>query len=317
MKALILIAVFLAVFLLVISFYYLEMDRRTLKKEKYLKRLARERRKEVGEALNNEAGTTGLLESITGRIMDVALIESLLISADVPISVGRFLAISLGMGLLFIVPPMILATNPFVIFLFLIIGALIPTIYVFHLKKKREETLVKQLPDAIEMIARAIKAGQSTDGALQEVGRGFPPPIGSEISAVYDEVAMGLPFETAIRNLENRYPGIPDIKILCTTFIVQRETGGNLTEILEGLSSIIRDRFRFKMYVKALTAEGRTTSLLLGLIPFGFAAITWFLNPKYISILFVHPTGKKLLLCAIFLEALGFYVMRRMARINI
>jgi len=316
-KVFILIIVFWAVFFLVLSLYYIGIDRKALKKRRYLKRLARERRKEAGKTLNGEAGITGLLESITDRIMDIALIESLLISADVPISVGRFLAISLGMGILFIVPLMVLATNPFVMFLSLIIGAVTPTLYVLHLKKKREETLVKQLPDAIDMITRAIKAGQSTDGALQEVGRGFPPPIGSEISTVYDEVAMGLPFETAIRNLENRYPGIPDIKIFCTTFIVQRETGGNLTEILEGLSSIIRDRFRFKMHVKALTAEGRTTSLLLGLIPFGFAAITWFLNPRYISILFVHPTGRKLLLCAIFLEALGFYVMRKMVRIDI
>ncbi|MBL0731931.1 MAG: type II secretion system F family protein, partial [Desulfosarcina sp.] len=201
--------------------------------------------------------------------------------------------------------------------LFLIIGAAAPLFYFVYRRKKREDILVKQLPESIDMITRALKAGQSLDGALHEVGRSLPLPIGGEISTVYDEIAMGLPFESAIKNFEKRYPRIADIKILCTTFVIQRETGGNLTKILTGLATTIRERFKLKMQVKTLTAEGRVTSMILAMIPVAFALLTWFLNPKYISILFVHPMGKKILFFAFFLEGLGFYVMKRLSAIKV
>lgn len=317
MEILILITVFLVIFIFVISLYYLEMDRRASKKEKFIKNLALERRKSNDGTLIDKEAKKSLLESILGAVIDIAVIESFLISADANISTRRFLIISLGMGLFFIIPPMLLVRNPFVMFIFLALGMSIPMIYYNFRRKKREENLVKQLPEAINMIARALKAGQSLDGALHEVGRRLPPPIGYEISSIYDEIAMGIPFETAIRNFEKRYPQIADIKILCTTFVIQRETGGNLTRILDGLSTTIQDRFKLKMQVKTLTAEGRITSLILGFIPIVFGLLTWFLNPKYISILFVHPVGKKLLLLAIFLEISGFYVMRKMSDIKV
>ena len=316
MKTLILIIVFLIVFFLVLSIYYMDIDRRAAKKEKILKKLAYERRKNVDRAAAGYE-KTGIMEKALGRLIDMAKIESLLVSADSSISVDRFLSISLGMGVFFILPPLLLMRNPFVMFLFLIFGAMLPSFYYVYRKNKHEETLIKQLPEAIDMITRSLKAGQSLDRAMHEVSRRLPAPIGTEVSSVYDEIAMGIPFETAIKNLENRYSKIADIKILCTTFVVQRETDGNLTKILDGLSKTIRDRFKLKMQVKTLTAEGRMTSLILGLLPVAFAAITWLLNPKYISILFVHPVGKKILLAALFLEVLGFYVMKKISGIKV
>ena len=317
MKIFILIMVFMVVSFFCLSLYYLDMDRRAAAREKFLNRLARERRGASDRETEPEDVQSGFLETIVGRIMDTALIESLLVSADSSISVGRFLSISLGMGVIFMLPPLILMGNPFVMLLFLIIGAVAPLFYFVYRRKKREDILVKQLPESIDMITRALRAGQSLDGALHEVGRSLPLPMGGEISAVYDEIAMGLPFESAIKNFEKRYPRIADIKILCTTFVIQRETGGNLTKILTGLATTIRERFKLKMQVKTLTAEGRVTSLILAMIPVAFALLTWFLNPKYISILFVHPMGKKILFFAFFLEGLGFYVMKKLSAIKV
>ena len=317
MKLLILVLIFGVIFFLVISLYYLEMARRASKKEKFLKKLAVEGRRKAKDSQLNEENKKGALELILAWVMDLVVIENLLVSSDASISVGRFLSISLGMGLVFLVLPMVLMKNPFVMLIFLVFGSFVPTIYYILKRKKREEIMVKQLPEAINMITRALKAGQPLDAALHEVGRSLAPPVGSEISTVYDEMAMGLPFETAIRNFEKRYPRISDIKILCTTFVVQRETGGNLSAILEGLANTIRERFKLQMQVRALTAEGRMTSLILGFIPIGFATMTWFLNPKYISILFTHPLGKKLLLLAFFLEAVGFYVMRKLSSLEV
>jgi tight adherence protein B len=184
-------------------------------------------------------------------------------------------------------------------------------------KKRRESALVAQLPDAIDAITRAIRAGQSVDSALMEVSRSLPAPVGTEVRTIYDEMAMGLAFETAIRNFEGRFPMVSDVKILCSAFIIQREAGGSLTHILQGLSTTIRERFKLKQQVHALTAEGRVTAIILAAIPLAFAFLTWLLNPTYISLLFVHPMGKMLLAGAICLEVMGFLIMRNMAKIEV
>ncbi|MDY6852028.1 MAG: type II secretion system F family protein [Thermodesulfobacteriota bacterium] len=123
--------------------------------------------------------------------------------------------------------------------------------------------------------------------------------------------------ETALRNFEARFPNVADVKILCAAFIVQRETGGNLTMILEGLARAVRERFQLKRQVKALTAEGRITSLVLGVLPMAFAGITWILNPDYITILFSDPLGRRLLALAIALEIAGFTIMRLVSKIEV
>ena len=217
----------LVIFFLILSFYYLQGDRKAARKEKLLKKLAAERRSPQDDRVLNEK--SGFMETMLGRVMDIAIIESLLISAEASISVKRFLFVSFGIGLFFVLPPLLLMRNPFIMFLFLMLGFFCPAFYYIYRRNKREEGLVKQLPEAIDMIIRSLKAGQSLDGALREVGRKLPAPVGTEIRSVYDEIAMGLSFETAIRNFADRYPRIADIKILCTTFAVQRETGGNIS----------------------------------------------------------------------------------------
>jgi tight adherence protein B len=192
-----------------------------------------------------------------------------------------------------------------------------PFVYLVRRRKKREEALVQQVPDALDMIVRALRVGQSVDGALKEVGRVFAPPIGIEIRTIYEEMAMGLPFEKALDNFERRFPHVTDVKILCTAFTIQRETGGNLTRILQGLSTTIRERFTLKRQVRTLTAEGRTSAKILGILPLVFGGIVWILNSDYIRQLFVHPAGRKMLLYAAVSAILGFIFMRLMTKIEV
>ncbi len=309
--------VFTVFFFFVLSVYFIEMDMKAARKKKRLKKLAGTQ-KETASSQSRKIDHSGShLRDMIGRIINLAFIESILVSADVPITIDRFLAISLGTGLFTIAPVMIFTRNPFVILLALVTGFAAPMFYVLHLKKKREEVLLKQLPDTIDMIARSLRAGQSVDGALKEAGASMPDPIGSEIRLIHDEMLMGLPFETALRNFENRFPELSDVKILSTAFIVQRETGGNLTKILENLSRTIRERFKLRMQVKAQTAEGRTTLTILALIPFVFGIVTWFLNPRYVSLLFNTSSGKKLLLIALILEILGIVTMKKLTRLDV
>jgi len=145
MKVFILIMVFMVVSFFFLSLYYLDMDRRAAAREKFLNRLARERRGSTDRETEAEDVQAGLLESIIGKIMDTALIESMLVLADSSISVGRFLSVSLGMGLVFMLPPLVLMRNPFVMLLFLVLGASVPVFYFIYRRKKQEETTIKTI----------------------------------------------------------------------------------------------------------------------------------------------------------------------------
>ena len=243
-------------------------------------------------------------------------LQSLIISAGLDISPETFLLICLGCGSLFFIPCMLLGINIFVSFFLVLFGSFIPVFYLRILRNRREQAVLDQLPEAIDMIVRALKAGQSVDNALRNVGNNFSPPLGQEIRLVYEEIAMGIPFDNAMRNLEQRFIRLADIKMLCTAFIIQREAGGNLTDILENLSNTIRQRVELKMEVNALTAEGKTSAIVIASIPLIFALITGIVNPGYITLLWSTPLGKKFLITAIILDGLGLYIMRKLTRIE-
>lgn len=243
-------------------------------------------------------------------------LDRALAAADAAISPRSFLLLSTALGMItglalilfgFHLPALPLA----------VAAALIPAGVLRILRRRREARLVEQLPEAIDMIARAIRAGQSVDTALRDISLNLPAPVGPEIGTVRDEIVMGLSFEQAVRHFEARFARVVDVKILSAALVIQRETGGNLTRILGGLAHTIRQRGRLQMQVRAMSAEGRISSLVLGTIPLAFGIITWVLNPDYIALLFTHPTGKALLALAVGFVGLGFYFLRKIARIEV
>ncbi len=318
MHRLIPLIVFLDVLFFCLAVYYLRKDKAERKKAKLIRKLSGKRNgKEEPAWVFKQGRRQSRLEQKLSGWIDLSPVESLLVSSAIPISMERFFALSLGLGFLFLVPVLVLFRNPWLMLLAIGAGLSLPFFYLMHRKKMREQALVQMLPDALDMIARALRVGQSVDGALKEVAREFPPPIGTEIRTIYEEMAMGLPFARALRNFQARFPKVPEIRILCTAFIVQRETGGNLTQILQGLSKTVRERFQFKRQVRAMTAEGRASAAILALLPIFFAGFTWMVNPDYIQILFTHPLGKKMLLFSLLLVAAGFGAMRLMTRVDL
>lgn len=307
--------VFLDVLFFALSFYYLFKDKADRRKQKTLSRLRQTAEDMQGLRLKAANGRRGISRLAAG-VMDLAALEALLMAAGARLSVERFFNLSLGLALLFVLPAMFLLRNPMALLVALATGLFLPYFYLVRRRKQREQLLVRQLPDTLEMIVRAIRAGQSVDGALKEIAATSPPPVGVEFRVVYEEMAMGLSFEQALRKFENRFPDVADIKIMCTAFIVQRETGGNLTKILSGLADAIRRRFKLKRQVRALTAEGRISALILGVLPVFFAMITWVFNPDYIGLLINHPMGRKLLMLAAVFVVCGFTVMQLMTRID-
>jgi tight adherence protein B len=191
-----------------------------------------------------------------------------------------------------------------------------PSVRLWGGARRDEARLVAQLPDAVRTIARAIRAGQSVDAALYEAGRAAPDPAGREFLRVRDELALGVPFEDAVRSLADRHRGVLELRFLAAAFALQRRTGGSLGDLLEPLASTLAERVALRREVRALTAEGRATAWVIGALPLAFLAITGAVRPEYASLLFTHPTGRLLLGIAIALEIAGFAAMRRMARVE-
>jgi tight adherence protein B len=319
MPTIIEILVFLTVFVFTLSLHLLRQDMKRRKKEKLIASLAAFALS--GSGAKAERANEGPLEGsrlhrIFSRRIDLRGLDSLIRAAQAPISVERFFLLSALAGFFFMLIPLVFFRHPAVIMLAAAAGLCLPTGILRVMRARREEALVQQLPEAIDSIVRSLRAGQSVDSAIEEVIGGFPPPIGAEFRSIREEVSMGLPFEIALNHFQRRFPRVVDVKILCVAFIIQRETGGNLTEILAGLSSTIRERFRLKRKVKAATAEGRMTAVILGCLPAVFAGVTWLIKPDYVGVLLHHPTGKKLLLAVIILELIGFILMRTLTRVE-
>jgi tight adherence protein B len=187
-----------------------------------------------------------------------------------------------------------------------LIGACLPTAYVQYKRKQRLAKLLAQLPDAFELMARVIRAGQTVSLALQGVALEFDAPIAGEFAYCYEQQNLGLPPEIALRDLAKR-TGLLEFKIFVLALLIQQQTGGNLAELLEKLSHVVRERFKMWGKIKALTAEGRLQAIVLLSLPPALLVVVLLLNRSYADVLFEHPG----ILIGMFLsEALGAWWIR-------
>jgi tight adherence protein B len=192
-----------------------------------------------------------------------------------------------------------------------------PILYLFWKRREIQRRIITEMPDALGMVVRSLRIGMGVDSALKEAGESLVGPLGMEIKIIYRETAMGIPFAQAFLDFAKRYPALPDVKLFCTAFILQRETGGNLAELLQSLANTIQDRFTFKRQIKTYTAEARMSAIIISLLPFMFALVAWLMNPNYLSKLTGTPLGRCMIYAAVGLEIAGFLVMRKMAKVKI
>lgn len=304
--------------LFALAFYYFKTDSKRGRARSLILSLKGDSASDASQlpTLKNESPKVAV-EELVSALFDLSRLESSLITAGVSMTPERFILWSTGGGTLLFLSLYLLMGQLVAAMVLAGAGAALPFGVISWKKGKRERRLVEQLPDALDMIIRALKVGHSVDGALKEAGRNFPDPLGEEVSLMYEEIAMGLPFKQALKHLEGRFIDVSDIRIFCAAFILQRETGGNLAAILSGLSTTIRERFQLERQIKAHSSEGRLSALVIGLLPPVFGVVTWFLNPGYIKTLITHPTGQHFLVAAIFFEITGFIVMRAMTKLDV
>jgi tight adherence protein B len=196
-----------------------------------------------------------------------------------------------------------------------VLGVLPPG-FLYWQKRKRMATLERQLPEALELMSRALKAGHAFSVGLKLVAEESADPLGLEFRRVFEEVSMGVSLPQAMQNMTDRLNSV-DIKFFVTSVLVQRETGGNLAEIIDSLATLIRKRFELQMKVKALSAEGRFSAIVLFILPLFVAGALFKVNPEYIGLLFTDPFGQNMGIATGILMLTGAAVMKRMVDIRV
>lgn len=196
-----------------------------------------------------------------------------------------------------------------------ILGAL-PVGYLYWLKSQRMAKFERQLPEALELVSQALRAGHAFSVGLKLVGDEAADPIGIEFRRVFDEVSMGVALPQALQNMTDRLDCV-DLRFFLTSVLVQRETGGNLAEIIDSLAGMIRKRFELLLKVRALSAEGRFSGIILLGLPIVVGFLLYEMNPEYMGLLFTDPIGQNLVMVGSFLMVTGAIIMKRMVVIKV
>ena len=254
-----------------------------------------------------------LLEGLLERLGNF---QRLFDQADTTLNASKLAAISgvlavIGCGL-----TAALRAHPAFIPLGGIVAGVLPTCWLMFRRSRRLKKFAVQLPEAMEMMARVLRAGQSLGFGFSVVSSEMSNPISKEFGRVFDEQNLGIPVEESLYSLCARVPNL-DLKFFTTAVILQRQTGGDLAEILDKIGNLIRDRFRVFGQVQALTGEGRLSGVVLLGLPFVLFLAVYYMNPGYITVLFTDPIGKKMLAVAIFMQVLGALVIRKIVNIQV
>jgi tight adherence protein B len=255
-----------------------------------------------------------LADRLLHRIAIVYRLDRLLIQSGMKWTVEHFLVWT-GVALLAGVIvglhwPVLLRAGAAVLF------SLVPLTLVRRARTRRLARIEQQLPEAADFIARALRAGHSFTNVLQIVGNELPEPLSGEFRLAREEINYGVPMSEALHNMAARIP-LTDLRYLIIAVLIQRETGGNLAEILTNISHIIRDRLKLAAQVRVLSAEGRMSAWILGLLPFAVAAMMLLVNPGYIKILWTDPSGLRILGYAAGMIVVGVIWLRKIIRIRI
>ncbi|MDE3186935.1 MAG: type II secretion system F family protein [Acidobacteriota bacterium] len=219
----------------------------------------------------------------------------------------------------FIFPAYLIYWRTGTIVLALAIGAgagFLPLGYVLHKRSKRMSKFEEGLPEALDLIVSALRVGHSLNSALGLVTRECPDPVGPEFRVAFDEQNYGLELKTALENMVTRVP-VQDLRIVVTAIMIQKESGGNLAEVLEKTSQVIRERFRLKRQILTHTAQGRLTGAILTLLPIVLGCALYILNPKMMSLLWTRELGIKLLYAAGSMIVVGGLIIRKIVNMDV
>jgi len=256
------------------------------------------------------------LDQLLGKVEIAPRLRRLLAQANLKWSVG---GVILACCACFAIPAYLIYLRTDAILFGILIGLLTgsgPILYIVYMKNKRMGKFEQGLPEALELIVSALRVGHSLNAAMGLVSRECADPIGGEFRLTFDEMNYGLELKAALDNLVTRIP-LQDVKIVCTAILIQRESGGNLAEVLEKTSQVIRERFRLKREVLTHTAQGRLTGWILTILPVVLGMVLYMVNPDLMSNLWKKELGIKLMYAAGIMIVIGGLIIRKIVNLDV
>jgi tight adherence protein B len=228
----------------------------------------------------------------------------------------QFVAISLGLAAASVLVCSLSGVPILIAPVVAVAVACCPFVYVYFRRRRRINAFTRQLPDALELISRALRAGHSLAAGFNLVGDEMAEPLRTEFTRCYEEQNLGIPLEEALEGMTNRVPNL-DLRFFATAVVLQRQTGGDLAEILDKIGHLIRERFKIWGQIQALTGEGRLSGIVLLALPPVLFVVMYRLNADYTMVLFTDPIGQWLLGGAVVMQLIGAFVIKKIVTIKV
>jgi tight adherence protein B len=312
--------VFAAVFAAGLGLFFLFLDRKKVRVRKRLGELSRlgvpEAVMEASILRDDTLSSVPVFDRILRRFSLAENSRSLIAQADVNMQVGTFVLITLVLALL----GGLIATMGSHIWWAFPVGALavgwIPYFVLYRKKEIRRRMFERQFPDALDLMTGALRSGMAFTAALQMVAEECPDPVSGEFRIVFEETRLGMSLRESFSELTKRIDSA-ELRLFVTAVLIQKETGGNLAEVLEGAAFVIRDRFRILGDVRTITAQARLSGLILTILPLGMCAALLVMAPDYLKTLIKDPVGPYLIGVAAFLQVVGFLFIRKIINVKV
>jgi tight adherence protein B len=256
------------------------------------------------------------LDGLLRRSERISAIQVMLAQGDTKLRAGNFLGVCALTAVFAGLAALIWSGKGPVAWAAMLVGFLLPYSYASYRRTKRFEKFEELFPEAIDTLARAVRAGHAFTTAIEMIASEVAEPVCGEFRKLYEEQKFGMPVRDALVNLTERIP-LVDVKFFVTAVMLQRETGGNLAEILDNLSYVIRERFKIQRQVRVYTAQGRLTMALLMGMPPVIVTVMLLVEPSFIHPLFADPIGHTLLVAGITLQTIGYFVIRKIIKIQV
>lgn len=280
------------------------------------KRPRQQRMQSADSLLRVPSTQSGQFAALERLVPSFDSIKELYEQADMSLPFNSFLMIAGGMGGTGALLTGVLVSPLLAPVAGLVLGAAMPWMFLIYRKGRRISQFMTSLPEAVELMSRALRAGHGLASGMQLVSHEMKGPVSAEFGRAFEEQNLGVPMDDALRGISTRIPTM-DVRFLVTAIIIQRTTGGDLAEVLDKIGRLIRQRFELVGHVKALTAEGRLSGMVLMALPPGLLAFIAVSNPSYVSPLFTTTLGTKLLAVTVFLQVLGALAIKKIISIKV
>jgi tight adherence protein B len=257
--------------------------------------------------------------SLSGKLSRISLLDSVqeqLTQAYPNLSLSKFIIICMAVGVFCFLGGLVMTDSLLISLGVGAIASYLPVVVVNGKRNKRQRLLADQLPEALDFLSRVLRAGHSLSTGLQMMGEELPSPLANEFRHAYDDHSLGLSLEESLKNMAKRIEST-DFAFFITAVLIQRQTGGDLSEVLNNISGMIRQRIRLQSHVKAKTAEGRFTGYILSAFPGIMFFIAYSMNPSYTGVLLKTTTGLELLATAFCMQMLGLYCIRKITTVKV